>query len=1026
MPKAKSTTIGRYFTDINTKEASKNIRKYLIQNVNIPRDNNGNAIRPDEEFKGLNKEQVNTLKENIGQEEYDYIMSDPEKVISDIEKMDIFTYEKAYSITELSNYLKTINPDYKPLPVQEQVKREDFSKKLIEKHNKYAIERSLAINAVNSKWPTLDRTYQTLMVPHFDKYSMLTNETRKNTILSGTPEEKQGMYMEIFNDLASIDLTKIDIMDDQSLLDNFETVADIMSISVELTAILRDAEEAGLDLRGEKYKPLIEQLAAVKEYGYTARLRVDVLSHPLYSQVDISQIEDKFFGNSLTKADGTEVSISDDFQEAFEPEDIGSLSGYATFFDQIGMTQFQKKDNPALDTKLPVEERISKFKEQFWTSGNEFMPKEPKIKKVNGEWIAKDDNGYDDFVEESELGDIDSEKANEELEDIANEMEVPLFDEIIDEEEVIEEKIETIEGESKEINKDDEKPEFNIKDEGINTGVLIDGLPNINQFRTKQEPIEEGPLTQHDALKNMFKDNVRLIQRVIPNFSITDEEIESYITDERIKMHDWAVDYEKKHKDFDKNTDKKLPYMYGRSAFAMVDNSGTPEAEEYNDKFYKLIGEASKQGEQFRTELFAKYATLAKNLDESQFDYKKGFNSMANYVMNNVAAIEVGMELQNINQRRVNDMGIIASEEETKNIKNIEDKGVVLGGVGRSIRETMTSEFFLTFPFDKLSAEQIVMLMEHGNQIKGIDNNFMTKTDQLLKMASYRVFENTRDEYKEPETHDITPEMFTPQTPKLSEMKNKFEKMYNSLKKADNWYNFMNSDKYDNLLKSLDTAVKTLNSIDKNIDKKEIDSLLSAFNNVKKDAQEYVSHVGEQAKNSTQKERLNVAKEALELSNNATRTRFVFDTMIDEYNEDIAKEFYNEIKDDSGYVSNKDDNAELDNGAIQEKMFTKGLQRTEKLRDYVQTLEGKAQPNAEEKYMLEVNKKILGARDELTDLVGRSEINTERIKPYLATILVGTNRKDSFRNDPNGIEKMNKLIETVSKSTAFSKLTENS
>ena len=117
--------IQRTFTGMNVENATHNVKKFLIENVKLPRDEKGNAIRSEEELAGPDKAEQKEVKKHLSRQEYDYIMSNPEEIADKISKMDYFKYDKLFDVQTLSDYLRTINPDYRPLPEKEQLEREE-------------------------------------------------------------------------------------------------------------------------------------------------------------------------------------------------------------------------------------------------------------------------------------------------------------------------------------------------------------------------------------------------------------------------------------------------------------------------------------------------------------------------------------------------------------------------------------------------------------------------------------------------------------------------------------------------------------------------------------------------------------------------------------------------------------------------------------------------------------------------------------------------------------------------------------
>ena len=524
-----------------------------------------------------------------------------------------------------------------------------------------------------------------------------------------------------------------------------------------------------------------------------------------------------------------------------------------------------------------------------------------------------------------------------------------------------------------------------------------------------QDKIKDLAQRKHDILKGMFLENIKIIKETIPNFEMSDEAIESYLTNERMSMHEKMIDYDQKSKEI-KDSAQTLPVTFRRIYFAMADRSGTVEAKEYNEKLHNMINLPTKEGEAYRAQLLAKWANKVKDLDANQISFEKSFGEMANYTLDNIDALEIGMDFEEVNRERVNELGLVSSEETNANLKNIQNKGVVLGGLGRSIHSMMNSDFFLTLPFNDLSIDQVMMLIKDADKFKTLGQSQTTPHDQLLQFANYAGSKVAMDTFTEPSKLEIKANDFESKTPNFADLKEQIVNLAKDFKNADNWYNAKNSDEYKKLRTALNKAADDLSKVDGQIDPAHAQGLYEKICDINKLVVKYIDHVGAKPKNDIQSTRLDLAKRIKEISANAVRGKLVFDVVVTEYNDGLAKEYYNEVKNTQP--------------SEEERIFNEGITKTETLRNDVQTLEQKPDRSKEENIILGINQRVLDARDQLTNLVGREELDLNEIRPLLTTVMMGNSFKNKPEQLPKGLETFDALVEGVSKSKSFEVVTE--
>ena len=224
-----------------------------------------------------------------------------------------------------------------------------------------------------------------------------------------------------------------------------------------------------------------------------------------------------------------------------------------------------------------------------------------------------------------------------------------------------------------------------------------------------------------------FKENVKLIQEIIPKFTISDDQIEQYVNERRFKLHEEAVQQGKLIDDaheWCKNSGK-VPEAYVRNFFTFYDASAGAEGK--NKEVLDNINMPTEKGNLLRKQMFVDTLNKIADLDGDKIFGDSGIDDKAEYVLKNTLLYERGFEFQRTNRDKKNSLGFGFSEEQEKNITKIENKAVALGGKARAIRNIMKSRLCLTFPFELLTDEQFAML--HSSIQKNLEKRGVARKD---------------------------------------------------------------------------------------------------------------------------------------------------------------------------------------------------------------------------------------------------------------------------------------------------------
>lgn len=541
---------------------------------------------------------------------------------------------------------------------------------------------------------------------------------------------------------------------------------------------------------------------------------------------------------------------------------------------------------------------------------------------------------------------------------------------------------------------------------------------------------------RQNSLRKMFRENVKIIQKTIPEFTITDEEIEKYISPERIALHDRAVKLTQEYAKYNKSA-PYLPKAFSRLSHVLTDKSGTPEAKKRSEKEKQLYTDPGAEGENFRRQTFADIANRVQTIDAGAMSPDKPLNEQLAYVFDNMDTFEMGAEFENV-QSGIHSMGFIIPPEQQQNNLAIKKKAVELGGYGKQFREMACSGCFLTCPFDMLTNEQAMKLASQEKYFKTepLEEGVSAHSKLLGLVTSFNDRKENWKSHDNVEKHHYTAEEFSGKLPSVDFAKQRFSAIYTDLKNENGW-NSWNSGKYKNLLKALKTLNGELSgaAAGNYTRPDEGGDLAKSIQNVAECAREYIQHVGAVPKNDRQKHRLDLAKAAVAnaaLLQDPVNGLKPFIEKINADAENATEDYYAAVKDKSGYGY---DGKTIDTDAPkpekmsketwQETLFRTGAERTEKLRTETEELEKKGEGDLAdaEKQLLDADRRALDARDELTNMVGRTEIDREKAKPLLATVMMTTLYKQALKNSQK-VGDIDGYIKDTLNSAAFDTVTD--
>lgn len=399
-------------------------------------------------------------------------------------------------------------------------------------------------------------------------------------------------------------------------------------------------------------------------------------------------------------------------------------------------------------------------------------------------------------------------------------------------------------------------------------------LENAAPEEMSQEEMHE--VNVLGSYERSFNEVVSTIKSVDANFDSSNINKESYVNNECVDLHNQVKEYYDKANSMKNYVDnvKKVPVVSGfkRIFGRMHDLRGTEEANSYNQKLDKLFFAPSQEGVEFRKELFANLLNDAARIDVDMFDPSRtSFMDTVRYVVENKEMFSRLFDYEYAFKTIKDEASMSVRPDLKERLQEAVDTAVLFGGYGNSILDLVSSEAFLTMPFNEMSMEQTQnTLMRFMTMSNNPDADPETKAhflelgncaNQVMQYVGAKDLyfnstlgrQNPRNVFSKDDFIDLTNELATPE-----QLKEKVEQLNKELNATDPFYVVSNTEYFKNFKASLNR----LNDLvqEKDFAKNHSEELRAALEDVKTQANNYKEHVGAAGKNERQQARLDIAK----------------------------------------------------------------------------------------------------------------------------------------------------------------------
>lgn len=533
----------------------------------------------------------------------------------------------------------------------------------------------------------------------------------------------------------------------------------------------------------------------------------------------------------------------------------------------------------------------------------------------------------------------------------------------------------------------------------------------------------------HDYYRAKILQNVEKIRAVHPDFTMTDDEIEAMITPERIAMHDEA----KRVIDGTVSRMNRASYI-ANGEFDLVFKrivqflGKRPEeegSEEYNRELYAKLLDVSPEGEAFRRKTFLDVMNRVNEFSPDDFKgktEKEIFDiSLQKYELGRLA-----YDIKNVaDSLGASGLGLSAQAKERFNgqYEYLTD----LGSVAVNSVNKLGDDMLFTMPLHKLNADMLAPMFADRDPVfsQGVTAAFNVVSDEKNYGKLLNAPSKAGVVYREEDIVSVAADDERT-VADCAGVRETYAKFCRELRAADHFYNFNNSQEYTKLLTSLEKADKVLAGFGSGyIPEKSFQQLRDVIKDVNDNAKAYSEKKSREAQNDIRSRRISVCKRIttynkllfLEKEGFNREGLAAADPKFTSFVRTVAQ---TQMRRNEEYV--REHFAEKDmpvdeKTAEREATFNAGLRKTQAEREKIDRMR---RSTAGRKAQILAVK----ARDGLTDLVGRNEIDQNKARLLMATVVCCDSLVKSDRANENlSHEDINALITRVYEDKAFRRLT---
>ena len=243
--------------------------------------------------------------------------------------------------------------------------------------------------------------------------------------------------------------------------------------------------------------------------------------------------------------------------------------------------------------------------------------------------------------------------------------------------------------------------------------------------------------------------NIKAIQRYCPDFTMTEQQINEMLSDDRIKMHEKMQSYQpvtaKERMSKRVETVKKYVPMsdttnshvraFKRNYYHVIRDEKTQEDIDYNRRMFSNLTRDDELGETVRNNYVIECMNSVFRIDLNKFKPDTPFEELLDYAVESSDIGGIAME----NEHMLNENPYVDIKDK-KRAHDICQFGNSVGGYFRELPSYVKAESFLTFPIEYLNDEQCKIVTDSLNNKKEPNLETETGLDNLITVTSIDKF----------------------------------------------------------------------------------------------------------------------------------------------------------------------------------------------------------------------------------------------------------------------------------------------
>lgn len=880
------------------------------------------------------------------------------------------------------------------------------------------------------KYKGQHRTFLGLYDRELTSEASLANERFARIMSSGTPEEKKREVGRRIEEIGNLDLSFIDLNNDESFVKNYEKYCQI-KMWADTQNIVRFAKEAGVDLTEPRYKKYCEKAPLLSTVWMAIGSKEKIITGPAYDCVDFS----KLTYEQTRELDGN-AELGTAFTSSAMAHGINvseaNGKGFLKLFDESLAPQQRLDEAMKLENKtselylqsaaVPAAAPEANDHRGFIDSPDGFFAKMDREYRHRFAEMPKDDirhtgpsqvaksviayrmqREYTETVREN--GALDTETFyfrynSEKIDDMSTQLlKVP----------GVPEALSTLTNEDRELLACGDKDALRSLDERIAAAAAE------NERRRRENP--------HDYYKEKILKNIEEIHKVDNSFTMTDEEVEAMITPEELEKHRRAAELsenvERNMKSLSDDAYGTTLPAFSRIACFLEKRDGEPNAAEDNKKMLRKFVETTPEGDAFRrqsvVDILNRCNTLSSDTliqmnEEAHRQYEEQLQqpkapgeavkderyfldkAIFEYAMENYETAKLAVDIKNIDNC-LPTSGFTMSEEGKQKLAGQHSHLVGLGTIYAGTIKRYASEDGFTFPVHKISQPLMEKLLSSGKKVAQdvifcAENNSHEK--YLRDALTGKDAGHSREQYSE---EDILPTGRADErsVSSIADLRRTYSKFYKELKDADHFYNSKNSTEYTDVLTSLEKADKLLKGLEGKVVPTDLrQALYETVIDVSEKATAYKKKKQREEVRENRTKRIEICGRINEYSkkifndhnhfNNADN-RYYLDKTFLSFTRTVQDTVEKQAQAERDAYIEERNSVRVDaKTARREELFRSGLAKTEAEREKINAF--RRGTNARKAQI-----KAVKARNELTDLVGRKDITAEKARALMATVV---------------------------------------